>query len=335
MINKRISLFLVVLVFGGYILYYKTKERTIRKEPVSHLKSSSLYEIASAPVKKSMRFIPNSKSGIQINTAPTSQKIPMQCQVEWDRLISQGPEQFQDSLKTPKYEGTSSCFQFVPNSEGVRKLVEMSCRLIQGNLEYESMCRSSLFMYRALLIDLSTMEDKNFSKMPLQILLNKIFGRILQGEDVYKSNARDLRAMAAAVNDLAPNNPSSYRVQGAVEMILDNDSGAASIAHEGLNLDSNDPVLRDIWFYNQSKKQDTSLSEYVNQNPHDDIAAYYLASQLWKNGRLAESKHLLENLVKHYPENQRYKTTWSKLANSNDPVEQGFQIDIPMLQEGW
>jgi hypothetical protein len=90
-----------------------------------------------------------------------------------------------------------------------------------------------------------------------------------------------------------------------------------------------------MWFYNQPTGNNFDLASYVAAHPTDDVAKYYLASNLWKEGKLDEARNIVKNLIASHPDLNRYKSTWSKIANSNDASEHPFQIDIPMLKEGW
>jgi hypothetical protein len=326
--------FIFLLFVAICVIAFKRNKSLDLLDEVKLRKTTKLYAVASEPLKIRASFTTNTKPSISKNEKTLSQ-VPAWCQAQWDRLLSLGSTEFKEGLKSNEHKDADSCFEFIPNSGGVRNLIQSTCVIMNGTFENESLCNSSLFMYRALLVDLSTTNERIYDKVPLQILLNKIFGRVVQGEDIWKSSANDLRAMALAVKNVEPNNPSSYRVLGAVEMILDSNEAAGQYARQGLDLDPNDGTLRDIWFYTQSVDKKFDLVGYAQSHPDDDLASYYAASQLWKNGNLDDSRKIMSNLVKTHPESSRYKNAWMKVSNSNDSSEHAFRIDIPMLTEGW
>jgi tetratricopeptide (TPR) repeat protein len=328
-----VAFLFMFIVAISVIVFKRNKPRDLTDEVVPR-HATKLYDVASRPLKIHVNFKAETKANISKNEK-TLPQIPIWCQAQWDRLISLGSVEFKEGLKSNEYKDVDSCFEFIPNSGGVKNLIQSTCANKNGTLENESLCNSSLFIYRTLLIDLSTSDEKNYDKMSLQILLNKIFGRVVQGEDIWKSSTNYLRAMALAVKNIEPNNPSSYRVLGAVEMILDSNETASQYARQGLDLDPTDGTLRDIWFYTQSVNEKFDLAGYAQSNPNDDLASYYLASQLWKSGNFNGARKIMSNLVKTHPESSRYKDAWLKVSNSSDSSEHAFDIDIPMLTKGW
>jgi hypothetical protein len=219
------SLLLCLFLFLGIFLFRVKKNGA--EDIALPQKHNKLYEIASAPLKLSepLHLAVNPETAGEEKPAA----IPAWCQAQWDRLLSLGSIPFKDGLKSNEYKEIKSCFEFIPNSESVKHWIDTTCKVENGIIENEQLCSSSLFMYRTLLVDLSTRMDKDFSKMPLQILLNKIAGRFVQGEEVWKSSADELRAMALAVRDIEPNNPSSYRILGMVEMTFSEYSQALEL----------------------------------------------------------------------------------------------------------
>lgn len=330
---KKLIIFLslCLFIFLGIFLFRAKKNGA--EDIARPQKHNKLYEIASAPLKLSepLRLVVNPKTA----SSEKPETAPAWCQAQWDRLLSLGSIPFKDGLKSNEYKDIETCFEFIPNSKFVKTAIDATCKLENGIIENEQLCSSSLFMYRALLVDLGTSSDKNFGKMPLQILLNKIHGRFMQGEDVWKGSADELRVMALAVKDIEPNNPNSYRVLGMVEMILGDYSNALDYAKQGLAIDQTDMVLRDMWFFNQAIYKKSELAAYVSAHPNDDVAKYYFGANLWKDGKLDEARNIVKDLVARHPNSSRYKNTWRKVSNFNDASERPFQIDIPMLQEGW
>jgi tetratricopeptide (TPR) repeat protein len=309
--QTKITLFASIIIVA-FLIWKSPKENKIAPLPVKPVKLSKL---ATSPI-------------------PMKVNLPEDlCRSQWETLISAGPYDFLKTVKEKPSAELLHCLNSLPETKNTSANIETYCNPNNKEKFNENFCVSSLYMYRAVLIDLNTKNEIDYANMPLPVLLNKIMSLIIQGDEVINKNKSQLKNMALAAKDMDPNNPSSYKTLAMVDLISDNLKEANEWSDEGLKLDPYDKDLKEAYLTTLAKTDKQKFEEYLSANPNDDMALYNEAYLSWKSGKLDDSKSTLRELIKAHPKTAKYKDTLKMLeANSSTTP---FSMSVTIFSENW
>jgi hypothetical protein len=323
--NQRgIASFGVGAIICALVIYGFSPSKEFQTKEIEPKNKQKLYKVMSSPLPKNL----SPKETI------SERGVPKKCLDQWGRLISSGTESFIKNLEQNKTEDFSECLDFIPHATAVKSYIQLTCKGQDGRFAIEGTCPISILFYRALLIDLQTKDDVNFSQMSLQVLLHKILGRMLQGEEVYLKSREQMMDMANNIKELEPNNPSTYKILSVIQMLTNPGADILPLVNEGLSHDPHDEHLRELWLYSHVQKEKFDIADYASSHPLDDIATYYHADDLWKTGQLKLARRMVRELTQRFPENSRYKKTMETMKTAGEQ-DRPFYVDIPILHENW
>ena len=317
-----------VLIFALVIAYDFWKPQPVHQIQKKKVSSIKLNKIASAtPLKMSVDIAKISRA----NPKPMSaqpEAIPSYCAPELESLVTDGPLNYLETIKTDGH----SCLRFLKEAKSIYESIKANCDFKNKTTYNDNLCSASLSIYRAILIDLNTLDDTDYAHMNLQVLLNKIISRITQGQDVLAASEKDLEKMALAARDIEPDNPSSYKTLAMMGLIFDNSKSVGKWAATGLELNPKDEELREIWLGDKAKNDPAVFTEYARNHPKDELVDYYKAYRYWKAGKTNEAIVLMENLGARSPGTTKYKNT---LKNLKEGAAIPFSVEILIFNDNW
>lgn len=326
---------LVVLLIGLLVWRNNVKPVAVAEPEVKPIEGQ-LYKATIKPLDIPQDAINNlDQPETKSSTLPNKSKTPAYCKVQWQRLISLETKVWLASVESGQGEDWQACIDFVPAGQGTKSMVQAYCQKEHGTMTNQTLCLSSIIMYRSVLVDLSTLKDRNFNQMKLGMLINKFTGRLLQGEDAYKASIADLRTMAQEIIKLEPDNPSSYKFPAIADLLMDEYDKIDGYAKQGLAFNPKDIVLLDLLYLSQGMNDVPALLNTYQSEPQNHLAAYHWAGHLWREGQLDEARTLVARLAKEYPDNTRYKNTAENSARMTSTKERPFDITLPLITENW
>ena len=257
--------------------------------------------------------------------------FPEVCKKQWLDLAHSDVKTFAKSFEAGTLALNPDCQAFESEVGYVSEVYETCKKTAKPDLDQKRKCVVWLKLYRGYIIDRLTIQESDYSKLPMNILINKYLGRMsVFGE----TESTELRKMAEEIKHREPENPSVYKLALSVEALpgeVDVRHGAEE-AEAGLKLAPDDSELQDAWFYFKSKDPNFHFDEFIEKNPNP-LGEYYQIANIWRGGDSKNAATKLKSLIAKFPENIKFKKTLEKLENGDE--EQIFMPHIDISGDNW
>lgn len=252
----------------------------------------------------------------------------------WTKMARISAKTYLETVRTSGTELSQACQDFETDIPFAAEMYRACTLTKEKKFQDEKNCLPWYKLYRAALIDKLTIGETDYSRLPDGILVSKFIGRMsAQGTPALA----DLRKMAAEIKHRQPENPSTYKILAALEILperLDAKAGADA-AEEGLHLNPNDEELQSAWFYFKSQDENFHYASFVEAHPEYPYGQFFRAAQLWESGQKETAVAMLANLQLKYPQNENFQQTMTFLQGNDGEGENPFNVHFDISKDDW
>lgn len=323
--KKILGLLFVIIILG--LIFFKPNKKV---KPFSKIVAGSVDKKINWKLQKNSNF--SSKDKI-VHHANSNNELPIHCMAYWDKMVISSIE---DTMSTIEFDSNYdfSCFDYILPNNTLDSQMQNVCELDENKkIKNSQTCGQFLMIYRAVLIDSNT--NENYGEHSLQVLLNKFIGKMIKGEEYWRTHKDDMYRLAHEIIGVEPHNPSSFKNLTVLNAMFQNYDGMLKSAEEGLKLNGQDRDLRNAWFFSMTKSPGFTETTFGEIYKSDDQAQYWMAAYMKQAGNLEIARQMLKDLVVRFPDNTIYQKTYIQSLETDDPNANIFELKVPIFEDTW
>ena len=273
-------------------------------------------------------------SVLEIPSIPNPRKVPTKCVLQWISLVQTDVLVSIASLQNSTMTFDDECLAF-EKEVNLSAETHAACQHEPGDhFAYPDACLRNLKLFRASLTDRLSLDETNYAKFPIGVLINKFVARMTTTGE---RDLPELRKIAEQIKALHPDHPATYKLFASLEMVAEipNVQIGAEYADAGLQLDPRDQDLQNFWFYFKSKDLNFDYDEFVDDNSEYPYGAYFQAGRYWHTDKQAEALILLGDLIQKNPHIDQFKDTLRKAQEEPSSAINPFAVSFDITKDNW